>query len=565
MKVKKSINIWLICLLFSLLGCNDMLDLSPLDRFENDATFWNNSSNVEGITNSFYNSFVGYGNNGGYGLYYFKTISDDQIGNPYTEWEYTTTPATSTIWDNGWEQIRLANIIIANVSKSTLSDAHKTRFLSIARLMRAWHYYNMVRCYGDLQWVDTPLTIADTSILYGERISRDIVMDNVLNDLNYASNNMPISASKISWSRNMANAMKADISLWEGTFRKYRTEAENGIAPDSQGSKRYLNACLDACLYILSQDFSLNDSYQGNYNSIDLSNNPEMIFYKQYKQGILSHSLIAYTSSSTTQSGMTKDAFDSYLFLDGKPLSLTSLHSCDTGSISSNGKNINISSLLAVRDKRLSATIDSILCYKGNTWARTPNGMLMTSTTGYTCSKYDNTSIPINYRNQTATNYTCAPIYWLSVVYLNYAEAKAELGTITQADLDNSINRLNARAELPPLNVIPNFSDTANNHNVSDLLWEIRRARRCELMFDNNYRYWDLVRWHQLDKLDSSHYPNLTLGANIQNEPSSQVEVMNGYIYVPQATRTYYPRYYLYPIPSSQLTLNPKLTQNPMW
>jgi hypothetical protein len=367
----------------------------------------------------------------------------------------------------------------------------------------------------------------------------------------------------------MAYAMKADICLWEGTFRKYRTEVENGAEPDAVGAIRYLNACIDACNYILEQNLHLNSSYQDNYNSIELDNNPEIIFYKPYKQGTLTHSLIAYTSSSTTQSGMTKDAFDSYLFIDGKPRALTSLNTKDAGIVTYNSDtkqhNINISSALAVRDKRLSATIDSVLSFKGSTWVRTPDGMQMTSTTGYTCRKYDNTALPINYRNQTTSNYTCAPIFWLSVIYLNYSEAKAELGSITQADLDNTLNLLNTRAGLPYLSVNPGFSDPANNHGVNDLIWEIRRARRCELMFDNWYRYWDLVRWHQLDKIDTSHNKNIMLGANIHNAIEPQIDTIDGYIYAPRASRTFHPRYYLYPIPSSQITLNPQLTQNPSW
>lgn len=550
-------------------SCNDMLDKSPLDRFENDPTFWNNASNVEGLTNSFYNEFTAYGNNSGYGLFYFKTISDDQIGNPFKEWEFTSVPASSNIWNNGWAEIRLSNLIIENVEKSSLSYNDKIKFLSIAKLMRAWQYYNLVRFYGDLQWIDKSLTINDNDILYGERINRDVVMDYVLDDLNYATTNMPVSSSKITWSRNMANAMKADICLWEGTFRKYRTKEENNLPPDCNGAERYLKACTDACEYIFSQGFRLNDSYQGNYNSIELTNNPEMIFYKQYKQGILSHSLIDYTCSSTAISGMTKDAFDAYLFLDGKPRALTTLNTDDAGYVSYNEDtkqhNIIISKLLSVRDKRLSETIDSVVYFKGSTWARTLDGMQMTSTTGYGCKKYDNTAIPLNYRNQAATNYTCAPIYWLSVVYLNYAEAKAELGTITQDDIDNTINLLNTRAGLPSLNLNPGFTDPANNHNVSDLIWEIRRARRCELMFDNWNRYWDLVRWHQLDKLDTNTYPTLLMGANISNAVNPQVSTLNNYIFSQDKSRTFNKKYYLYPIPSGEISLNAKLTQNPFW
>ena len=50
---------------------------------------------------------------------------------------------------------------------------------------------------------------------------------------------------------------------------------------------------------------------------------------------------------------------------------------------------------------------------------------------------------------------------------------------------------------------------------VSNLIWEIRRCRRCELMTDNWIRYWDLVRWHQLDKIDTSVYTDVNRGANL--------------------------------------------------
>lgn len=568
--MKKTKNI-ILCSIIGLLftACNEMLDKSPLDRFENNPSFWNKSNNVEGLTNSFYNEFTAYGNNGGYGLFYFKTISDDQIGNPFKEWEYTSIPATAGIWTNGWSKIRLANLIIKNVKSSTLSNDDKTKYISIARLMRAWEYYNMVRFYGDLQWIDQPLSINDKNILYGKRISRDIIMDYVLQDLDYASYYMPVSSSKTTWSKNMANAMKADICLWEGTFRKYRTNSENNYPPDYEGAEIFLNACINACNYVFSQNYRLNDSYQANYNSIDLSDNPEIIFYKKYRQSILCHSLIDYTCSSTPISGMTKDAFDAYLFLDGKPRSLTTLCTDDAGYVSYNEAtrqhNIIISKQLEVRDKRLSETIDSVVYFKGSTWSRTLDGMQMTSTTGYGCRKYDNTAIPLNYRQQAATNYTCAPIYWYSVILLNYAEAKAELGTITQDDIDKTINLLNTRAGLPDLNINPGFTDPANNHNVSDLIWEIRRARRCELMFDNWNRYWDLIRWHQLDKLDTNSNNNLLLGANISNAINPEINTKDGYIYNPDKIRTFNKKYYLYPIPSGEISLNRQLLQNPFW
>ena len=100
---------------------------------------------------------------------------------------------------------------------------------------------------------------------------------------------------------------------------------------------------------------------------------------------------------------------------------------------------------------------------------------------------------------------------------------------------------------------------------VSSLIYEVRRCRRCELMMDKEYRYWDLIRWHKLDLLDNTTHPNILLGAKVTGAP---VDILNvgGYV---DATfgkvRKYEPRQYLFPIPSGQIALNPKLEQNKLW
>ena len=148
------------------------------------------------------------------------------------------------------------------------------------------------------------------------------------------------------------------------------------------------------------------------------------------------------------------------------------------------------------------------------------------------------------------------------------AEAKAELGTITQDDLDKTVNQLQARAGLPNMTLNPE-ADPANNMGVSNLIWEIRRCRRCELMTDNWYRYWDLVRWHQLDKLDGNTNVNINRGANLTNMPKLEGDKYttdaNGYLIGLSRVRTYDKKYYFFPIPSSQTTLNKKMKQNPGW
>ena len=549
----------------TLASCDDFIEDNryPLDQQTNSPMYWNNAANVTNQCNTFYNNYYGYGRGDSGGLFYYKTLSDDQAGRSFTNWTYVNAMASMGDWSNPFIEIRRANYIINNVRTSSLSDVEKRNYEGIARLNRAWQYFDLVRKFGDVQWIGVVVDPADSEVVYAARDDRDVVMDSVLADLNYACANIKAQSGKTAWSKDMANAMKADITLWEGTFCKYRTQADNGKAADAARAEKFLKECVTACEKVMASGYEIGDDYQATYNSTSLSGSNNIIFFKEYQNNLMYHSLIAYTCSSTQINGMTKDAFDAYLFKDGKPLALTTENKSDVGEVDADG-NYSIAKLLEVRDGRLAKTIDPIVYYQGMSWARS-GAMEMTSSTGYGVSKYDNVDLPLDNRTQTVKNYTCAPIYWLEVVYCNYAEAKAELGTITDADLDKTINKLYARAGLPALKANVGFSDPANNWGVSDIIWEVRRCRRCELMFDNWFRYWDLVRWHKLDKLDSQKNPNILLGANMTAAP---VDILNVGGYVDGShggVRVYNSKYYLYPIPTDQITLNDKLTQNPGW
>jgi hypothetical protein len=136
------------------------------------------------------------------------------------------------------------------------------------------------------------------------------------------------------------------------------------------------------------------------------------------------------------------------------------------------------------------------------------------STTGYVVQKFLNESIR-NVPEGTNSNFnpTDAVVIRFGEVLLNYAEATAELGTLTQQDLDISINRLRARADvkMPPLQVIGGqpavngvvYADQERDPTVSPLLWEIRRERRIELVMEAGLRNEDLRRWKKLEYTDT--------------------------------------------------------------
>ena len=568
--MKKSVLYALAASVMVLASCDDMLDKTPRSEFSNTPAFWSNSNSVESYSNTLYENYSGYGQGGSGGWFYFKSLSDDQADPNFENWTFITVPNTSSYWSSAFTEIRRCNYIIEGMAMSSLDDAVKKNYEAIARLNRAWQYFNLVRQYGDVQWQEKVILDPNDEAVNQPRTDRDLVIDNVVADLDYAINNLTTTKAGNEWSKHMALAMKSDVCLFEGSYCKYRTQADNGKAADPARAEKYFKLCVEASEQLMAAGYSLTKNYGEVYNSVDLSNNSEVIFWRNYHKDVLGHSTVDYTTGSTAQKGITKDAVDAFLFRDGKPLATTTLDKDDKAYLNKDG-DYSLVKMLSNRDKRLSVLIDSIACFKGHGWVRGGKTQLtaeMTSSTAYTIHKYDNFAMgadnPILYRNGIGSGYTDAPIYWISVIYLNYAEAKAELGTLTQTDLDNTINKLLARADVPAMDLNPQ-ADPANNHGVSNLLWEIRRCRRCELMTDNWYRYWDLVRWHQLDKLDSSKHPDINRGANLSEVTDCQVTLDGGYVVATGKTRSFDKKYYFWPIPQNQCTLSPATAQNDGW
>lgn len=568
----------------SLVGCDDFLDDNryPETSIVNSPQYWNNPDNCELQVNRYYQYFYGYGTGQGTGMFYFNNLNDDQCGGGFTNWNFTAVPASSGSYNTAYTKIRGLNIIIENVQASTLTDAQKANYIGQARMLRGLEYYNLVREYGDVILVDHVLDV-DSPELFAARTDRKTVMDFAYEDLKYASESIQRQSGVQQFSKNLALAILSEVCLYEGTFWKYCTKAENYYEPDPARSQKFLELCATHSAPLLAA-YPISSNYRALYNSAwtadaaagitGLNNNSEVIFATEYKIDVLMQGIIAYTCSSTAINGMSKDMFDAYLFKDGLPKSKTSMNTSDEGvaeesveGAEDNGPGLSIQNLLDVRDGRLAQTVDPYVYYKNMTWARS-GANPMTSSTGYGCSKFDNVKMPLKNRINIGQSYTCSPLYWASVVALNYAEAKAELGTLTDDDLNKTLNKLYARAELPAQTVasLSAINDDANNMGVSSLLWEVRRCRRCELIYDKNFRYWDLVRWHQLDKLDNTKYPNVMLGANVTGAPVAPQNVTGAYVNATYGgNRIFDPRQYQYPLPSDQLTLNQNLEQNALW
>lgn len=557
--MKKYINFTLAVLLAGALSsCSkDFLDRGSKVVFSDD-NFWTSGNNVKSYCWEFYNLFTGYGT-GTNGDFYFTTFTDDQAARSMDLFP-TAAPASNSHWD--YTYIRKANLLLQRVPQmEMLTTEEANHYLGVARFFRAFEYANLIRHFGDVPYINEYLDQSNVEAIYAPRTPRVAVVDSIMADLQFAVANLrTIDRSKVLGdvnvlSREVALAYLGRVALYEGTYARY-------VAGDEGKAVPLLQVAAEASAEIVGSGmFSLTPVYHELYGSLDLSKNPEVLLYKSYVSGILTHSVIGYTNSSTMMSGLTKDAVDSFLCTDGLPISLSGMY----------GGNGSISQTLANRDLRLVQSVAGELAYIGN-----PNEKGFTSSTGYIVTKFNNPGLGPS-EVLAPNNPTDAPIFWLAEVMLNYAEASAELGILDQTDLDATINLLRSRAGVAPLQLASVPDDPLRDADVSPLLWEIRRERRSELIMDG-FREWDIRRWGKLSYLDPTVKPAIFKGAYLGIAQGSPVLPdgltisSDGYIlpYGAAAVRPVeIPKNYLDAIPTGELTLyqlkGVDFPQNPGW
>lgn len=552
-------------------GCDDFLNENrfPLSQQVANKDFWSNTVSVQNQINYFYQDFAGYGNGTGTnGTFYFTSLNDDQCGRrTFDNWTYTAVPTSSASWNGPYTELRRAFQIIEGTQDSKLKVAEIENFQGMAYLHAARQYFALVRAYGDVPLIKKTLSIDDEAELYGARTPRNEVMDYAYECAEKATRMIGAKSSKTAYSKDLAYAILTELCLYEGSWARYH-------AKDEARAKLFYGRAVAAGEAIAAK-YPVGADYTALYKSLriagngynGLTGNSEVIFMKAYQQNVFMHSIIDYSSASDGIAGLTKDAFDSYLFLDGKPKASTTLDNTDLG-VPEGETSLSIANLLAVRDQRLAMTTYDHVFFPGMAWTG-PNTAAMWSQSGYGVSKFDNFATSTSDATTANKGYTSCPLYWGARLYCAILEAKAELGTLTDDDLAKYMAPLWKRAGFtvePTLALLNSNNDPANNMGVSSLIWEIRRCRRNELIMDDGIRYWDLQRWHQLNLLDTQANPNIVLGANVSNAPIACKAVVGDYADCSYGTkRIFDDKYYLYPVPSGQIQLNPALTQNPGW
>lgn len=579
-----------------MVGCNnDFLERIPLDSISNE-TFWNTENDLKVYNNGLYNLAkddinvpIMMGHHNGFdsqwaGIEYLDGYSDNTAPIEPRGLRFATvragihqipTSAQDFGW-RGWNFLRAINVGLDNYSKAVeqgVAQSVVDKYIAEARLFRGWFYADKASKFGDVTWVEHELS-TDSEELYASRTPRTEVMDNVLADLTFACDKLPavqrLEGDPGRFTKWVALAVKSRVCLFEGTWRKY-----HGMADANKWLTEAANAAetlIKSGPHKLYTSTDLAHAYNNIFRMTDLTGVSEVIYWRKYATGVEVNHFLSYYAGYN--GGATKDMVEDYLCTDGLPISLSSQYKGDAV----------YENIFANRDPRLRQTI---LYPEDQPYYRYGNHDYLVYTyprirgisggrncaTGYHIIKnYENNATSATYNTSTTPAITIR----LAEALLIYAEAKAELGTISQADLDITVNKLRDRVGMPHLTMNPQMDPRYASWGVSSLIVEIRRERRVEL-FAEGFRYDDLRRWKLGKKLEQKDYGMRWDAANQsrfdpQKKATIKTSTINGipYLDVYQGTDYANPvfdesKHYLWPIPTNSLSQNPDLGQNPGW
>ena len=542
--MKKSYLI-IVVSLFTLIACNDkFLEKVPKDKIS-DSNFWKTGADVAMYANQFYPLLF----DARLAWYDVDNYSDNQAPsshNAYTYGEYSV-PSLGGGWGKAdWKPIRDCNYALERIANIT-PDASVLQAQGEILFFKTFFYFSKLKKFGDVPWFTKSLT-PESEDLTAARAPRETVVANMLTDIDFSIANLPATSPDDRLTKYAALALKAEICLYEGTFIKYHNLSGNSEDLLRKAVTAYESIITSGLFSLYSTGHPDND-YFDLFVQYELKGNPEGILIQRYITNVRMHNNVRQLGEPYT--GYNQDFVQSYLCTDGLPIAVSPLYKGDA----------QFSDGFVNRDPRMQQSIYN----SARPYNIADNGAIYNKTMPEFQSNYCPTSYfiikgysPYEKDRLPSTSITDDFIYRYGEVLVSYAEAKAELGECTQDVLDHSINLLRDRVGMPHLTTAVGFVDPNSPKwevPVSPLINEIRRERRIETCAEGS-RWDDLVRWKAGKLLENK----LTIEGARDPATGAYREIYPG-----AAPRKWDDKFYLYPIPSQELALNPNLEQNPGW
>lgn len=522
----------------------NFLERTPLDELT-DASYWNNSNDLKNFVNGFYQLFPRYrgdnvegeGNDGAdntrrdHPSDILVVAQNSPSGTLMQAQTSGQAPNTDAEWTSNYQWIRQINYFIEN-SKKVARDESTNQYIGEGYFFRAWVYFELLKKFGGVPYITRALNTSDKEELYKTRDSRTDVAQWIVNDLDSAIINLNWKGSGSAGetgriNKEAAMVMKARVALYEGTWERYHSSKTFGV-PNKDGVDflKLIEPTIDLLIEhqgtnIFIDGGQIDQPYNQLFSQIDASSTPGVFLYRVYNASLIGgHS---FYEKMTRGPSFTDHLVYSYLDKNGKPQELSELP-IDSKSLYTLSKYLDprFNQTIWTPDKGSMKKVapslgdnpiyvfNSRYPYISNTQSTYPqNGQ-----GGY---KWWKGAIldPEEFRNGSTDDILIRYAEGL----LAYAEAKAILGTLSQDDLDKTINLLRSRVNMAPmvLSEIHSYPNSIYKQNFgfdpseSNIVNEIRRERLIELAGEG-FRLGDLKRWAIYESVINGYKPK---GAHI--------------------------------------------------
>lgn len=562
--MKKSIILYLF-ILGVLAGCSDdILDVQPQDRVSEEAV-WGDENLIRAYHTSLYNGVLH-----GFKIHMLSKATDEAFSAINYDIGLIPTGALRAdnvtslsdthwtgggglyYWNTGYQYIRRINIFLEKMADPEIVVSEKEKLVAEARFLRAYIHFLLLERFGGVPIVTESYELgADHSFT---RNTIDECFEFIERELNEAIPDLQkrYTASDANFGRATQDAAQALLS-------RALLYAASPLFNESGDQSKWQRAA-DAAEVLLNAGYSLHEDYTTLFNQPTGTANNEMIFVRPFSTSPggfhsapmdnLNRRYGAY-GGWWASNGPSQNLVDDYDMINGEP-----------PFINVNGeKTINPASgydpqnPYVDRDPRFDATIiyDGAT-YRGDLFEMwvAPDGESWgydsyrqsgdNPRTNYVLRKFmPDASIPLSWQ-QPYTNPWI--IFRLGEIYLNYAEAKFEMGD--EETCREYLSKIRARVNMPPI------PSTVTGEELRRRLYN---ERRIELAFEE-HRYWDLRRWKIAETVENQPI----YGMDIIKNPSTGEKT---YSRIQLLSRIFEPKMYWLPIEQNEILRNQGIQQNP--
>lgn len=265
-------------------SCEDMLTEKPNSSYDKDG-FFSTEAKADMAIMGIYNSISDYRHYGYYEMaahasddtyYLARTGSDNQICDMVHYTTSSTNEWVKWLWALKYQGIDRANMTISGIQGMDGYGENKNLYAleGEARFLRAFLAFDLVKYWGDVPFKTDYSSGYDDA--FGGRVNRELIYDQIIEDLNFAKSNLEWATAASSPERATQGAARALLMrVW--LQRAGYSLQQNGqmTRPDDATRKRYFEAVLNEWEEIQKNGY--HGFYDGGYEAL----------FKSYSEGVL--------------------------------------------------------------------------------------------------------------------------------------------------------------------------------------------------------------------------------------------------------------------------------------